>query len=286
MANVKYYFDDEFSRDDAEAAATATSDHLADTDDAHLASAIGSTATGDLTGTDVQANLTELDARLASLPFFSPDFFHDYVFLFDEFAGGTAVSGSIGSLGWTSTVSGTGAVSVPASDQGEPGYVSLTVSAVNDTAEISLDPYLFSGSPFFIFEALVRVSAVASASQDLMSKVGLIDGTLAPGNGAWFQASYNAGDTSWHAFSRNASGTAEDTDCVTTPTSATWQRLRIMCDGGGTYYFYLDGTLVATHTTVTAAGVLTPRFYNLKVAGATQRNFRLGYSYLLVAKSR
>jgi hypothetical protein len=291
---------------DAEADAAALTAHIDDTTAAHLASAIGSTATGDLTGTDVQANVTELDARLTGLLQYSPDALQDFAEpIIEDFYGLGVTTGTIGKYGWAVDLVATGTLTVSGSDLKEPGLRNLSVAAVSDSVELSLDAtsFFMIGSPAFVWETRTRMNTVASAAQDFTTRAGVTTASLIdPADGAWFQCSYNAGDTSWHARSRNASGPIQDTDTNILPASGSdtvaspWQRLKIICDGAGTLYFFIDdvlngqltgnSALVATHTTVSAAGVLAPRFGSIKNVGSTARVARFGYCYLQMAVTR
>jgi len=154
------------------------------------------------------------------------------------------------------------------------------VTASGDTSQITLNPYLWAGSPRYTFEARVRLQATNNGTHDITARAGV--GTtmsIAPADGAWFE--YTNADTTWHFKTRDASGTAEDTDTGVAH-STSWMRARIYCDGNGAIYAYLDGTLVATHTTVSAAGLHTPRFAAAKTVGSgTTRQLRVGYCHLV-----
>jgi hypothetical protein len=95
--------------------------------------------------------------------------------------------------------------------------------------------------------------------------------------------------TKYYAQTRNSTATGTDTG-VSAASTNTWKDFRILVEevsGTLTALFYIDGSLVATHTTnlpVGAGRALAPFFGITKSdTTATASNFDIDYCYLRVA---
>lgn len=275
-----------------EAVESDLTDHLTDTTDAHDASAISVVPAGQIAETDAQSALEGLDTRLSEMLPNSPVFLRDYGWAYDDFIQQSITSGSIGSLGWLLTVANSGNASQPTTPSANsPGQILLNTGAVSaaGAAGISLDPLAFYNldASTLVWEARVMVVNLASAAQDFTVRVGLMDVvTGEPANGAWF--SYSFADTHWIA---NVAGGSAKTSVATTQVVAgsVYYRLRIVCDGGGTVYFYVFDVEKAS---INDANVPTnlegcgPAFSMIKSAGTASRVIRVDYMYLLYGVNR
>jgi hypothetical protein len=219
------------------------SEHINDPSDAHMASAIGTLPTGDLTATSVQGNLAELDARITQLPWYRPGLLAGWVMEYDDFLNSASVtSGQIGKLGWSSTVAGTGQIVAPTQQLANMhGWIALQGAAVNDTATLRLDAFSFDGAPAFFCHWRVAMAAIDNATHKASWWVGLHNGSgTEPTNGFYFQ--YTAADTTIHARTRDGGGPPTDVDTNHVVQANTPMNLVMVSDGGGVVYFYINPT--------------------------------------------
>jgi hypothetical protein len=277
----------------------ALDEHINDPTDAHLASAIGTTPTGDLTATTVQASLSELDARITQLPWYRPGFLSDWVMEYDDFLNGSVVaSGQIGKLGWSSQLTGTGVVMAPALQVvNMHGWVAVQGTALNDTATLRLDGFSFDRAPAFFCHWRVAMAAINSGSHSATWWVGFHNGAgTEPTNGFYFR--YTSADTTLHARTRVGGGTPTDVDTNYVVAANTPMNLVMISDGGGAVYFFINptdwsaltpGNAVATiNATMPGAGALWgPRASLLKTLGSgTNRVLRVDLCHFGIAVTR
>ncbi len=285
---------------------TELDDHLSDTDDAHAASAISILDTGGFyTGNEVEAALAEVmdlaetvatdlaahdadeNAHAPAFDLFatgllqhSPDFLHDFFHVYEEFLGPNITSQQIGQYGWTLVLAATGAATIPASENGGPGYFSLNVPATSDTAEIHLDPFLMTGSPVYDMEWRIRQS---SASTNNIARWGLATASTAtPSGGAWFET----GATNYLFKTRAASGTAQSTD-TGIAVDTTWNTFRIVSDGSSAITAFVNGVEIsAPHTTRSTADICTLRMGHRRSSSSGTAQLRCDYVWAKIASAR
>lgn len=261
---------------------TELTNHLNDASDAHDASAISILDSGgNYTATDVEGALAEVDNRITSEIathdsdpdahseafnqynemnlFASPDILGSYTVTMDDFPNLGATSGQIGTLGWSISLNDTGAGLAPltagaAGSAGAPSVFQLSTGTGDTTAAagINLGKIQLYGAPEFIWEARVYMPSLNDGSQNYTWQAGLHTNTNAasiatPVHGFYFE--YTSADTTIHCITTSDS-TPDDKDSGFVAPEDTWFTIRIVCDGGGTVYFYINDmeTPVTTHT--------------------------------------
>lgn len=234
------------------------------------------------------AHTAAFDAFSLTLRQFSPNDMASHVTLWDDFMGGSATSGAIGELGWTSTLSGAGSIGLPASDQSEPGYVSLQTTTLGDSSQIALDPYAFGAPPTtFIWEARYRIASLNTGGQEATHRLGLLNSAIiTPADGIWFE--YSAADgANWRAKSQKSGSAINNNDTTVAADNSVWVRLRIAY-ASGVATFSINGTTVATHSSnLPTAGIGGPKFGVTRSLGSSgNRHGRVGYFYLRAAYAR
>lgn len=172
--------------------------------------------------------------------------------LHEDFASG--LSGS--RLVETASGAGAGAAAV-ASTADRHGIVALstgTTAAGYDGAATSPLSILFGGGQW-ILEAIVRFPTLSTGAQEYTAHAGFID-TIggAQIDGVYFEYDRAAGGDVWRA--RTTAFGVSTTTAVSAIVANTWARLDIVVNDGATQAdFYVDGELVATHTTTIPSGV-------------------------------
>lgn len=150
-----------------------------------------------------------------------------------------------------------------------------TVAATGTGLIYGNTSYLVDTGPFTAkFRA--RVSAAATGGQDYDAYIGVtsqVDQT-GPGVGAYFY--HSSADSSWIARTKQAGTTSTDT-AIAVP-AATFQTFQIEFDADCTsVQFFIDGTLVATHTANIPTAVVAPSFGITKTAGSTSITLDVDY---------
>lgn len=135
-------------------------------------------------------------------------------------------------------------------------------------------------------KARIRLSAQATVAQDYNAYFGITDSTdeTGPGNGFYFF--HSSADTSWIA--RTKSGATTSTDTNVAVSAGAWQVLEIEIQhDNGRAAFFIDGTLVATHTTNIPTGLELRWGQGItKTAGTNQINMDADYHYVINYLSR
>jgi hypothetical protein len=190
---------------------------------------------------------------------------------------------------WQTTVSGTGAQFIyPNGEQNHPGIQQLQSGT---TAAGSCEAYLgISGSTLqqYFLEAtdglfagvLVRFPTVPSTTEGFGFAFGLRDSNSYNERVSIGVRGDNVSAPYWRCITTHST-TATTTDTVTggTPTSGTWYWLSFVAKTGSVL-FYVNGTLIATHTTnIPTAGSTGMNVYMtlLKNVGTTNRNADVDY---------
>jgi hypothetical protein len=149
---------------------------------------------------------------------------------------------------------------------------------------------LYIGSGSISLETYVTVETLSTVTERFMFYFGYAGGSsnyLNIPNGILFsydeggvQFSGGAATPNWKCYTRAASGTVTLTTTSIPVVAAQWYKLRIDVNAAGnSVAFYIDGTLVATHTTnipATTTGMLITSLIN-KTAGTTARSLLTDY---------
>jgi len=153
------------------------------------------------------------------------------------------------------------------------GVLLITTDALdNDGVQIQKLGEAFipaAGKPLW-FETRIRlVTAAKHVESDLLVGLAITDTTVIPGRTDGIYFAKADGSALVGAVTEKASA-ATTTAGVLTLAAATWYKFGFFCDGVSTCYLYVDGVLVATHTTNIPIVELTPTFAVLNgEAGAT-----------------
>ena len=153
------------------------------------------------------------------------------------------------------------------------GVLRITTDALdNDGVQIQKIGNYFlpaAAKPIWYEMKIQLVTAAKHIQSDLLLGLTVVDTTVIPArtDGIYFKKDDESALVS--AVTEKTS-TPTATAAVLTLAPATWYRFGFWCDGVSTCYFYVDGALVATHTTNIPLVALTPTFAVLNgEAGAT-----------------
>lgn len=165
----------------------------------------------------------------------------------DDFLGGTVTSGSIGALGLT--LGGTGALATlqraeQVNDANYPGVIELATQAVVGSG-LSLSGMRQSIIQNQLFDATYIISPRVIDGDSAYAFGPQSNNQVPSPNFIGFLR--NLTDTNWVAHTRIA-GVSTTTDSGIVAVAETWYRLR-MVRSATDVKFYINGTLVATHTT-------------------------------------
>jgi hypothetical protein len=153
-------------------------------------------------------------------------------------------------LGWISTEVENGAGDAALTIDDAPGGILKVVNDAGDDDSVELQYLaecwkLAAAKPLW-FEARVKISDVLQS--DLLVGLTITDTSVitAVSDGAYFLKSDGAATI---GAVTNKNSTPVTSSAVGTLVNDTYVRLGIFCDGVTAVYFYVDGVLVATHTT-------------------------------------
>lgn len=205
----------------------------------------------------------------------------DYVGFWDDFLGDLLVDE------WAANLSASSTAAISAASGGMVRLSTHTDDNANATLVLGLNWTVSNG--WTVFKARVKnVSAITARAVE----IGLSD-ALSESNGQAFTShdstvvavatnaalfGFNADDsmTTFSACSVNADTAAVTTGVGTPSTSYTKYEIRI--DSAGNAYFYVDGSLVATHLlAVATTAVLTPWISVTNLTAATARSIDVDY---------
>lgn len=150
-------------------------------------------------------------------------------------------------IGWIRTATGAGSSVI--SDAAGGVLLNTNAAADNDMIQLQWNSENFklaANKPIW-FEARVKVSD--KTQSDLLVGLAITDTSLivsAPSDGVYFLK--NDGDANINCVTM-LNTTATSTDSALDMVDDTFVRLGFFCDGVSAVYFYVDGVLVATHTT-------------------------------------
>ena len=144
------------------------------------------------------------------------------------------------------------------------------------------DAMEFTGGAHVFETSITCVSNVSTSAERYILYAGFFDSlTATPGEGAYFRYSDDVNGGDWECVTVSAS-TETLTDSNVAVTAGTFNKLRIEVNGAGTEAkFYIDGTLVATHTTNMPGSTdrLGVGVNMRKTVGTTARTLRNDYIY-------
>jgi hypothetical protein len=168
--------------------------------------------------------------------------------LFDDFlSGSSATATTIGQMGWTVYTAGGGAVTQATGVAGHPGLVVLTTGATG-TNLTSLfheqNYYMIMLSDVYKVDWVGgHLSTTGSTAVRMQLSPSVT--TSNPNGSLGFEAL--SGDTNWHAITTDGSGSTR-TDTGVAIAATTWHNFMAKRTAAQTWAFYIDGSLVATHT--------------------------------------
>ena len=175
----------------------------------------------------------------------------DSVIIKDEFLSGLLTTGSIGELGWNLT--GTGS-SITSTDTTRPGTIRITSGATTgNRADLSLKAKttttgMIDAASNWDLTMVVKISS--SHANDYF----VFGMSYSTDNSKFASFQLNT-TTTWTAQNKESSTTSTNTSV--TVNAGQWYKLRIHRSGSAIYY-YVDDSLVATHTTNLPTGQFQP----------------------------
>jgi len=195
----------------------------------------------------------------------------------DDFATGTQATGSIGSLGWSSS----GNLIVQPGEVGRPGIVRLDTTAVSGTLE-RINFTLSASFNCNVPHEITWVVRLNTVDANVTARVGAGNGVTAnpPNNGAYFEKLDP--DTNWFAVTRNLTSQTRTNTGV--PITTNFVTCRYVFDGT-TYTFFINDVMVAQHTTFFPAGLLSPYLYLINSAAAS-KTMDVDYFEIMAETSR
>jgi hypothetical protein len=256
--------------------------HVDDTVDAHDASAISATPDSDaeLVGDTVQEQLVEIGTRTTRNSIF--DEAADAITIIEFFPNSdVATSGVHGTHNWTHNVANSGDVNVVngslvAAIGG--GRILRTLTSTTSHAAIGLGAQaLIKGSPVFVYEWVVKLSALSDGTNTYTTDIGMFNAlsSAAISSGVYFE--HRNGQTNWRLFCKNNTATTEADSGVAVTTSEF--RFRVVSDGGSSMTFFINNmdTAVGSITTNLPDSNRTtgPAARMTRTAGTTERDVTL-----------
>ena len=156
-----------------------------------------------------------------------------------------------------------------------PGVVQLGVTTNADSASIftgnsGLDPSQgwFTGSGAMSLTYVFKINALNNGTDNQTIAVGYMNGIPVNGTQDCMRFEYSSGSTFW-VTKTMASSTATTTTTSTAVTSG-WHRAMVVCDAAAANVtFFMDGVLIATHTTNIPTAKLSLGFSIQKTLGSS-----------------
>jgi hypothetical protein len=190
---------------------------------------------------------------------------------------------------WASVTNGTGANVVFTVPGGGNARFGLATHGTGSTStgrsfigSNNQDAMEFTGGAHVFETSITCVSNVSTATERYILYAGFFESlTATPAEGAYFRYSDDVNGGDWECVTVSAS-TETLTDSNVAVTAGTFNKLRIEVNGAGTEAkFYIDGTLVATHTTNMPGSTdrLGVGVNMRKTVGTTARQIRNDYIY-------
>lgn len=246
---------------------------------------------GDNVATNVQAAIESIEDRIGGTGFI--DDLDVAVQLADHFIGGGLTDTLIGELGWQLAAGASGSVTANTTiADGTAGRIQVaTGTDAAGYCEIQLRSgstvsVFLHGSPPFIFEWKVRLATLPQSAQDYTFCCGLFDKSTTAdptcGFGFLVQAFATDATPTWQCIIADPGSAKTTQDSGVAVTAAVDFKLRVICDGAGTAYFYVDGVLVHTQTSSTnfpdtTVDSYAPTCKMRKTVGTTSRAVQVDY---------
>ena len=249
------------------------------------ASAVTVTPSGNLSATNAQAAFVELQGdidnrMLASWDptIYTPPLFDD----FDNYANGTVT----GSFPYWAIASGTGALNqrgtVTSSEKNRRGVIRCSPgsAAAAHYAVMTNIQDMYVGDAIHTYACAVKFTTVPDGTNDYRFSIGFCDNWPTSNNKIWLGLDRTIHATNFVAITAKA-GVVTSTNTTVAPANATWVNLRVVVNtAASSCTFYINGTLVATHTTnIPNATTIGPSIIGAWVAGAAV-NHDLDWHYL------
>ena len=195
---------------------------------------------------------------------------------FDDFTNSTAVgtTGVHSDTFWTVNIISGGTIGTPPvlTASNDYGVVLLTIAG-GDTTVMHKNPSLLTfGQGTFVAEMRPMFPTLGTAGQQYISRIGFGNSTTATDftNGIYFEYANGTSGNVWRCRTING-GAATTTVTGVAVTANVYNRLRFEVNAAGTSVaFFIDGTLVATHTTnipTSVANASTPTVMLTKTNG-------------------
>jgi len=201
----------------------------------------------------------------------------------DDFRAPNTLATRLGEQMWLGAVVGTGAFAPGGAL--DNSIISLQGTAVNDAAKITGYMPLIGG-PVWSQRWYARGSA-ATAAHQWTANFGQMEDDATP-HGAWFRINNVAAADPLLICVTSAGSTEETTTTGFTVADLVYNEYGIESDGTGVYRFYVNGSLVATHSTIVpGAALMNPSARFLKSVGSgTLRNFDIDYMAMRLELNR
>ena len=209
--------------------------------------------------------------------------------LSDDFTAGisgdTYTSGFVGDTNWKPDVSGTGALLSVGSGLGNAvGNLNCEVGTTT-SGRAGFRREGINVDNFTSLSMKIRAyhQALSIVSEEFISILGFGNIMSAePGFGAYFYYDRLTDGDFWVCKTANSSRTKTVT--AVAPSTSAYQNLEILFTGTGSLWtdvkFYIDGVLVATHTTNIPTSLLDPLINMIKSAGTSNRILRTDFIYI------
>jgi hypothetical protein len=200
----------------------------------------------------------------------------------DDFIGGISGAGSIGELGWTRTLVGTGAVARQAAIAGRPGIYRLDTGAtINSLATVHLDTVTMLPADNWEAEFFVRLNVNDANTQ---VRIGLGDAPSGdpPADGCYIEKL--GADVNWFGVTRAAA--AQNRTASLGAVSTNWLRVKIRRKDSTTIAFMLDDpdfnypTEILATATIPASALTM--FVQVKCIAAASKTLDLDFAGLVV----
>lgn len=154
-----------------------------------------------------------------------------------------------------------------------PGVLQLTVSTNADGGSIFTGnsgdtpaQAWLSGSGLMSITQVIKINALGDGTNNQTVTSGFMNGTPWNGTQHCMRIEYSSGSANW--VTRTMASSTSTTTTTTTPVTTGWHRLMTVCDAtAANVTFYVDGVLVATHTTNIPSVALAPGFTFQKTLG-------------------
>lgn len=198
--------------------------------------------------------------------------------LTEDFLGGSSTNNTIGELGWLIS----GGTTNDANKSGRPGITTRTANAAITSmfTKAASNPIFAADLKYLCWIVKTDASTIA----DTEIRVGLSSNVNSNTPASAIHFKYDAAaDTNWQCQTYN-SGSATTTNSGVAVAADTWYRFEATYDGT-TVRFYINGTLVASHTTNIPTAAM--RWYSqLESTTAADRNLWHDYTRLVLTMAR